>query len=220
MQSAEEFALERAQMVRVQLRARGISNPRVLDAMSTVPRHEFVPPQLRASAYADGPLPIGDGQSISQPLMVATLLEALELQGHENVLDVGTGSGYQAALLACVASRVVSIEIVPELAASAEQTLRRLGYPDVRVVVGDGSMGWPALGPYDAIVVAAGAPRVPAALLAQLADKGRLAIPVGDRAGQVLLRVRTDNGLVTTEQLVGCRFVPLLGHDGWPTNEQ
>ena len=220
MQSADNFATERAHMVRDQLRARGISNPRVLDAMATVPRQEFVPAQLRASAYADGPLPLGDGQSISQPLMVATLLEALELQGHENVLDVGTGSGYQAALLACVASSVVSIEIVPELAVSAEQTLRRLGYPDVRVVVGDGSLGWPAWGPYDAIVVAAGAPRVPAALLAQLADQGRLVIPVGDLAGQVLLRVRTDNGVVTTEQLVGCKFVPLLGQDGWPANEQ
>ena len=215
MQPARQFIDNRAQMVRDQLQARGVTDQRVLDAMAAVPRHDFVSQELRGVAYSDRPLPIGSGQTISQPQMVGTLLEALELRGDETVLDVGTGSGYQAALLARLAGSVVSVEIIPELAASAQKRLRWLGYPDVEVVVGDGSLGWPGRAPYEAIVVAAGAPRIPAALVDQLADGGRLVIPVGERAEQQLLRVRKHQNALSTEQLVGCFFVPLVGRAGW-----
>jgi len=206
-------------MVEQQLRARGITDARVLDAMRELPRHEFVPPRVRRFAYEDSPLPIGSGQTISQPLMVATMLEALELKGHERVLDVGTGSAYQAALLSRLARHVVSIEIVPALARTAQSTLTRLGKGNVRVILGDGSLGWPSDAPYQAIVVAAGAPRVPAALVDQLDDdEGRLAIPVGEPSGQRLLRVRKRDQVLTTEELAWCEFVPLRGRAGWPRN--
>jgi len=211
------FADAREQMVEQQLRARGIADKRVLDAMRELPRHDFVPPRMRQFAYDDSPLPIGNGQTISQPLMVATMLEALQLKGHERVLDVGTGSAYQAALLSRLAREVISIEIVPALARTADSQLKRLAKTNVRVVLGDGSLGWPAEAPYQAIVVAAGAPRVPAALVDQLDDdEGRLVIPVGDPLDQQLLRVRKRHQVLTTEELAWCEFVPLRGHAGWP----
>jgi protein-L-isoaspartate(D-aspartate) O-methyltransferase len=202
-----------------QLRARGVTNRRVLDAMRELPRHDFVPPRVRRFAYDDSPLPIGNGQSISQPLMVATMLEALELKGDERVLDIGTGSGYQAALLSRLARDVISIEIVPALARTADSRLKRPGNANVRVILGDGSLGWPAEAPYQAIVVAAGAPRVPAALVDQLDDDhGRLVIPVGEPLGQQLLRVRKRDRILTTEELAWCDFVPLRGRAGWSRN--
>jgi protein-L-isoaspartate(D-aspartate) O-methyltransferase len=214
---AGAFTDAREQMVEQQLRARGVADERVLDAMRELPRHDFVPPRVRQFAYDDSPLPIGNGQTISQPLMVATMLEALQLKGHERVLDVGTGSAYQAALLSRLAREVISIEIVPALARTADSLLRRLGKTNVRVVLGDGSLGWPAQAPYHAIVVAAGAPRVPAALVDQLDDdEGRLVIPVGDPLDQQLLRVHKRHRVLTTERLVWCEFVPLRGRAGWP----
>jgi protein-L-isoaspartate(D-aspartate) O-methyltransferase len=211
----QELIRARAQMVEHQLRARGVVDSKVLEAMLGVPRQEFVPQRNRASAYDDRPLSIGGGQTISQPYMVATMLAALQLRAQEKVLDVGTGSGYQAALLSLLAREVVSIEIVPKLARNAQMTLRRLGHSNVRVVVGDGSVGWPEGAPYDAIVVAAGSPRVPAPLLAQLADGGRLVIPVGESTSQRLLRVRKRNRGFETEELMWCEFVPLVGQEGW-----
>jgi protein-L-isoaspartate(D-aspartate) O-methyltransferase len=210
-----EFTRARSQMVQHQLRARGILDRRVLAAMAEIPREEFVSSASRPFAYDDNPLPIGSGQTISQPYMVAILLEALELRGDETVLDVGTGSGYQAALLAQLARAVASIEVVPQLARIAEKTLRRLGYSKVRVVRGDGSLGFSTQAPYDAIVVAAASPSVPAPLLDQLADHGRLVIPVGDPSGQRLLRVRKQNAVLRTETLMWCDFVPLLGSEGY-----
>jgi protein-L-isoaspartate(D-aspartate) O-methyltransferase len=212
---AQEFSRARVNMVEHQLRARGIVDARVLEAMADVPRHEFVPPRNRSFAYEDRPLSIGGGQTISQPFMVATMLEALELRGDEKVLDVGTGSGYQAALLSRLVREVVTVEIVPRLARNAQKTLKRLGYANVRVAAGDGSVGWPAEAPYDAIIVAAGSPRVPAPLLDQLASGGRLVIPVGEPSGQRLLRVHNNHRMLETEQLAWCEFVPLVGREGW-----
>ena len=217
-QEPSDFVRARAQMVERQLRAHGILDYHVLGAMAEVPRAAFVPPAKRRVAYADRPVPIGSGQTISQPRMVATMLEALGLRGDEKVLDVGTGCGYQAALLSALAHDVISIEILPDLAAAAEKTLKRLGHANVRVVVGDGSLGWPAEAPYDAIVVAAGSPRVPAPLLDQLADRGRLVIPVGELSGQRLLHVRKHDAVLKTERLVWCQFVPLVGRAGWSQN--
>jgi len=202
-------------MVRRQLRAQGIRDPRVLAAMQAVPRESFVPEHIHQFAYANCPLPIGWGQTISQPLMVATMLEALKLEGDEHVLDVGTGSGYQAAVVAELVRQVISIEIVPELASAAARTLERLGYDNVEVVLGDGSLGWPPRAPYDAIVVAAGAPEIPEPLIAQLAPGGRLVIPVGSAGEQQLVRVTKRANELVEEDLGACVFVPLVGVHGW-----
>jgi protein-L-isoaspartate(D-aspartate) O-methyltransferase len=207
-------ALRRA-MVDSQLRARGIRDERVLRAFAEVPRHLFVPEHLRSMAYEDSPLPIGHGQTISQPLMVAIMLEALELGGDERVLDIGAGSGYSAALLAVLAREVVAVEVIPEVARLARANLDRAGYPQVEVVLGDGSLGHPVRAPYDGIVVAAGAPDVPQALVEQLADGGRLVLPVGSRLGQSCLRLRRRGTQVLREDLGACAFVPLVGEQGW-----
>jgi protein-L-isoaspartate(D-aspartate) O-methyltransferase len=212
-----DFTAERYAMVERQLATRGISDERVLDAMRAVPREAFVPADLVGDAYADGPLPIGEGQTISQPYVVALMAEALELTGSERVLEIGAGSGYAAAVLGELAEEVVAIERHRSLADEALRRLRELGYENVEVIWGDGSKGWPERSPYDAIVVAAGAPAVPEALREQLAVGGRLVIPVGpDRTLQELLRVRR---LSTTESsqetLGGVRFVPLVGEEGW-----
>lgn len=202
-------------MVREQLAGRGVADARVLDAMRGVPRHLFCRPGTPlADAYDDFPLPVGCGQTISQPWMVADMLERLELKGGETVLEVGTGSGYNAALLSRLAQRVVSMEIVPELAAAARRRLRELGFA-VEIVEGDGSAGWPPAAPYDAIVVTAGAPEVPPPLLEQLAEGGRLVIPVGGRDLQELTVIRRHGSLYAVERACGCRFVPLTGRHGW-----
>ncbi|MEQ8764589.1 MAG: protein-L-isoaspartate(D-aspartate) O-methyltransferase [Planctomycetota bacterium] len=199
----------RAEMVREQLEGRGIRDPRVLDAMSRVPRHEFVPPSLRKEAYLDRPLPIGGGQTISQPYIVALMTELLELQGGEMVLDVGTGCGYQAAVLAELGARVVSIEIHMELAARAAERLHRLGYEDILVEMADGKLGWPSGAPYDGIVVAAAPDRVPKALLDQLAFGGRLIIPVGSGEQTLKRIVRTKEGF-DERTVTKVAFVPLV----------
>ncbi len=202
-------------MVEHQLRRRGIADERVLQAMSRVPRHLFVPESLRHVAYEDGALPIGEGQTISQPFIVATICSLLRLEGDERVLDVGTGSGYQAAVLAELAAEVVTVERVPELYEWARRALAQAGYERVETRLGDGSLGVPDRAPYDAIAVAAAAPAIPPALYGQLAPGGRLVLPRGGRRGQELvLAERTDEGPVERVS-VPCRFVPLLGAEGF-----
>ena len=202
-------------MVEVQLRQRGIRDERVLAAMGRVPREKFVAPELQPQAYADGPLPIGSGQTISQPFMVATMLEVMELQPVDRVLEVGTGTGYQAALLGELAHEVWTMERHPELAAKARRFLRELGYRNVYVVEGDGTAGLPQCVPFDKILVAAGAPQVPEPLVAQLAQGGILAVPVGNRVEQLLHVIRKTEGGIVTSSSVACCFVPLLGEGGW-----
>ncbi len=207
-------------MVEHQLRRRGIRDERVLAAMERVPRELFVPAALARDAYSDGALPIGEGQTISQPYIVAAMCELLHLRGDERVLDVGTGSGYAAAVLAELAAEVVSIEVVPELARRARATLTDAGYGSVEVRVGDGSLGAPDRAPFAAISVAAAAPEVPPALVAQLADGGRIVVPRGSRhAQQLVLLTRSASGLVETGSLP-CRFVPLLGAGGFPDRDE
>jgi len=210
----ESHGAERAEMVQRQLIGRGIRDDRVLSAMRAVPRHLFVPESVRGAAYTDQPLPIGWQQTISQPLMVALLLEALELRGDETVLDIGTGSGYQAALLSRLARRVVSIEIVPELGYLASGTLARLRCRNVTVRTGDGTLGAPDEAPFNAIVVAAASHRAPPPLVSQLADGGRLVVPVGSGTWQQLTRIRRLGIQLTKEDLGACAFVRLRGAHG------
>jgi protein-L-isoaspartate(D-aspartate) O-methyltransferase len=210
-----QFARERAEMVQVQLRERGIRDERVLDAMLRIPRHEFVLPEYRSQAYEDRPLPIGEAQTISQPFIIAVSLQALALQGTESVLEVGTGSGYQTALLAQIARDVYSIERHSSLARSAEAILARLGLNNVRVVVGDGSHGLLEHSPFDAIVVGAAAPSLPRSLFHQLSENGRMVIPIGPPQAQQLQLVRKRDGKPIIEVLEGCRFVPLVGAEGY-----
>ena len=202
-------------MVETQLRERDIVDERALSAMERVPRELFVPPEERKRAYEDAALPIGSGQTISQPYMVARICEVLALTGSERVLDVGTGSGYQAAVLAELAAEVVTIERIPELAAEAERALAEAGYENVEVRVGDGTLGVPDLAPFRAIAVAAAAPDIPETLYEQLEPGGRMAIPVGRRRSQdLLLVVRSPEGPAIIRS-VPCRFVPLLGEEGF-----
>lgn len=204
-------------MVREQIEGRGIRDPRVLDAMRRVERRRFVPEHLQYSAYDDMPLPLSHGQSISQPYIVALMTELLELKGDEKALDVGTGSGYQAAILSLLAREVHSIERIPELAASAAQRLEELGYANVRVHTGDGTLGLPEAAPFDAIVVAASSNAVPRPLVEQLAPGGRLVLPVGPSGCQTLLRIlKRADGTVTEESYGPVVFVPLVGEHGWP----
>ena len=218
MTSSVDAAVARAEMVEHQLRRRGIRDERVLEAMARVPRDRFVPESLSAHAYDDGALPIGNDQTISQPFVVATICALLGLHGSERVLDVGTGSGYQAAVLAELAAEVVTIERIPELAERARTTLADLGYGNVEVTVGDGSLGVPERAPFDAIAVAAAAPTIPPALFDQLAEGGRLVVPRGSRFGQELVLVaRTPDG-PTERTSIPCRFVPLVGDEGFGEN--
>ncbi|MGD0114693.1 MAG: protein-L-isoaspartate(D-aspartate) O-methyltransferase [Dehalococcoidia bacterium] len=196
-----------------------VSDEHVLRAIARVPREEFVPPEFRHLAYEDRPIPIGLGQTISQPLMVATMTELLRLQGIEKVLEVGTGSGYQAAILAELASWVVTVERLPDLAELAAERLRRLGYTNVTVHVASGALGWPEEAPYHGILVTAGAPRIPRPLVEQLAVGGRLVIPVGRRQIQQLLSVTREPETVRVRRHGPCRFVPLIGEEAWPEEE-
>ena len=206
----------RYEMVERQLRRRGIKNERVLAAMLAVPREQFVPEAQRERSYEDTPLPIGHGQSISQPYITALMTECLGLSSNNTILEIGAGSGYHTAVLALLAARVVAIETIPELAEQARQNLERTGHlNNVTIVCADGSGGWPEFAPYDAISVAAGAPEIPWQLLEQLADPGRLVIPVGSREDQDLKVVAKENGIVSTRTAGFCRFVPLRGEQGW-----
>ena len=213
-----DFQAARERMV-VTLR-RHVRDERVLSAFAQVPRERFVPAELQRQAYEDQALPIGEGQTISQPMMVALMLEALSLKGDEKVLEVGTGSGYQAALLSLLAREVVTVERVPELTEVAAKRLTELGYANVRVHLAHKALGWPGDAPYDAIVVAAGAPEPPPSLVDQLAMNGRLVVPAGSRRMQQLVRVTKSDYGVTLEKLGECRFVPLIAPgEGWPEYE-
>jgi protein-L-isoaspartate(D-aspartate) O-methyltransferase len=209
------FEKERGRMVEEQIVGRGVKDTRVLAAMRKIPRHEFLPEAIRGVAYADQALPIGEGQTMSQPYMVALMTELLEIKGPERVLEIGTGSGYQAAVLAELCEKVYTVERVKMLAAQARVVLDRLGYKNVAIKVYDGTYGWKETAPFDAIVVTAGSPDVPSALVDQLKDGGRLVIPVGERHSQQLVRmIKTSRGIVT-EKSVPCIFVPLIGAHGW-----
>lgn len=211
-----DFAQARARMVEEQLRSRGIEDERVLEAMGSIPREIFVPEDRRELSYADGALPIGFGQTISQPAMVAEICQALELDGHERVLEIGTGSGYSAAVLARLCSKVRSIERIPELTESARAALDEAGIENVECLVADGSVGSPEGAPWDAIAVHAGAPEVPPALVEQLGPGGRLVVPVAFDGGEMLTRVTVDRaGKASKEDLGPCRFVPLIGEEGF-----
>jgi len=213
------FQEERERMVVEQIEQRGIRNERLLAVMRRVPRHCFVPPHLAGQAYEDGPLPIGNGQTISQPYIVALMSSLLGLEGDETVLEIGTGSGYQAAVLGELARTVHTIERHAELADCASRILSGLGYHNIEVHTGDGSSGWPEAAPYQAIMVTAAAPRPPEVLLKQLAKDGRLVIPVGDRYGQDLQLWSYDGGFLSPENIIPVAFVPLRGEHGWKDEE-
>ena len=212
---ADLYAPERRTMVESQLRSRGIHDERVLAAMLRVPRHEFVPEEYSSAAYADHPIPIDEGQTISQPFIVAVSLQALALKGTEKVLEVGTGSGYQTALLAVLARQVYSIERHAVLARDAEGTLAKLSFNNVKVIVGDGSNGFQEFAPYDAILVSAAAPGIPQSLFTQLGEQGRMVIPVGPQHAQELQLVRKQEEEPIVQVIEGCRFVPLIGAEGY-----
>ena len=215
-----DYAIARRRMVEEQVKARGITDQRVIDAMLQIPRHRFVPEALASQAYTDFALPIGERQTISQPFMVATMSAALKLTGCEKVLEIGTGSGYQAAVLGLLARQVFSLERISALARQARKTLDSCGFARVNVRVTDGTLGWEDEAPFDAIMVTAGAPAIPDSYRKQLAVGGRLVIPVGDRNSQFLVRVtRVNERDFRQERLVGCRFVPLVGDQGWREDE-
>jgi protein-L-isoaspartate(D-aspartate) O-methyltransferase len=218
-ESMKDFTAERRRMVEEQLRPRGIDDPRVLAVFEATPRHLFIPEESRPWAYADSPQPIGFGQTISQPFIVALMTQFLYLTGSERVLEVGAGSGYQAAILAGLTAEVHTVELIPELAERATRTLADLGLGNVHVHSGDGSIGWPASAPYDAILVAAAAPQVPPPLLEQLAARGRLILPVGRHGTQELELWRREQGAFEYETILSVCFVPLRGKHGWARNE-
>ena len=206
-----DYSKQRSEMVKEQIAERGIVDRRVLKAMQEVPREDFVPENMKASAYDDNPLPIGNGQTISQPYIVAEMTELLELKGNEKVLEIGTGSGYQAAILSKLAKKVITIERVKELADKTRKLLQKQGCANVEVVFGDGTKGYAAEAPYDAIIVTAAAEKIPNKLIEQLAENGRLVAPVGPRYAQELIRLRKRNGKLEEDYHGGVIFVPLIG---------
>jgi len=215
-----DFAIARRRMVEQQIIARGVDDQRVIDAMMQVPRHLFVESGLQSHAYSDASLPIGEKQTISQPYMVAAMSAALDLQGHERILEIGTGSGYQSAVLSLLVKRVYSIERISVLAGRARKVLDQLCMSNINIKVGDGTIGWRDQAPFDGILVAAGAPDIPTKYLQQLDVGGKLVLPVGDRSQQILMRVtRLGDDKFKREQLMDCRFVPLIGEQGWLTDE-
>jgi len=215
MTRVPDYRLAREKMVKNQLIPRGIKDPGVLMAMGKVPRDRFVEEALAGEAYNDHPLPIGHKQTISQPYIVALMTEALELTGEEQTLEIGTGSGYQTAILAELSRKVFTVERIRALMIKARQTLHELGYNNILFKAFDGTLGWKEHEPYDAIIVTAGSPKVPQPLLDQLADGGRMIIPVGDRYSQELIKVTNRKGNYIKENLGGCRFVDLVGVHGW-----
>jgi protein-L-isoaspartate(D-aspartate) O-methyltransferase len=206
----DDFTQARRWMVETQIKRRGIKDKRVLQALLRVERHKFVPPKLRAYAYNDTPLPIGEGQTISQPYIVALMTELLQLRGQEKVLEIGTGSGYQAAILAELAKEVYTIEILPKLASSAEKRLKELGYKNIKVKCGDGYLGWPAEAPFDAIIVTCAPPHIPKPLQEQLAEGGRMVIPVGVHYQELKLVIK-EKGKIKVKEIIPVRFVPMTG---------
>ncbi len=212
---ASDYAKARARMVEDQLVRRGIHDPKTLEAMRTVPRHLFVEEALKDQAYGDFPLPIGRGQTISQPFIVALMTQALGLKGHESVLEIGTGSGYQAAILSQICHKVYTVERIDSLLVQARKVFDSLHYLNILTKLDDGTHGWPEHAPYDAIIVTAGGPKVPEPLLEQLADPGILVIPVGDRGMQNLRQVTKEAGQVTEKTIEYVRFVSLIGDHGW-----
>ncbi|NIW46399.1 MAG: protein-L-isoaspartate(D-aspartate) O-methyltransferase [Gammaproteobacteria bacterium] len=215
MNDHDRYDVDREEMVNNQIKRRGIKDPRVLEAMRTVPRHKFVPVEYRHVAYTDGPLKIGEGQTISQPYIVALMTELLSLDGDERVLEIGTGSGYQAAVLAEVAAEVHTIERHPSLARKAGKVLEELGYTNITIHLGDGTMGVPDEAPFDAIITTAGAPETPKTLLNQLSDGGVMVLPVGGRYSQNLERWTRDGDSFHKKVLTPVAFVPLVGEEGW-----
>ena len=215
MSGALLYEAERHAMIEQQLRARGIHDERVLEAMLAVPRHEFVPTTLKSAAYEDRPLPIGETETISQPYIVAAMTQAVNVQAGEKALEIGTGSGYQASILAHLGANVVTVERNPSLAAEAQARLAQLGDSGIEVVVGDGSQGYPPGAPYDIILVTAAAPSVPEVLLNQLADGGRMVIPVGHLRQQELYLISRRGSEFTRRLLDPCQFVPMIGRYGW-----
>jgi protein-L-isoaspartate(D-aspartate) O-methyltransferase len=211
----DQYAVQREEMLEKQLRRRGVRDSGVLSAMAAVRREEFVPKEFRQRAYEDAPLPIGEGQTISQPYIVAVMTAALRLNGNARILEIGTGCGYQAAVLSHLAGTIFTIESRSELASAAAARLDRLGYKNVHVHCGDGTFGLSDFAPFEAILVAAAAPAVPEPLRAQLADGGRLILPVGDAENQELLCLERHGNSYETRTLEACRFVPLVGHHGW-----
>jgi len=211
----ENFEALRNEMVDLQLITRGIKDKRVLQVMRDIPREEFVPSDLKYAAYDDCALPIGEGQTISQPYMVAIMTECLQLKGDEKVLEIGTGSGYQAAILSRLSKKVFTIERVPELAERSKEKLEKHGFSNVQVILGDGTEGYENEVPFDGIIVTASCPDIPKPLVDQLAEGGRLILPIGERFHQVLTTVTKSKGKIKKEESIGCVFVPLLGKYGW-----
>ena len=213
---SHDFSLARERMVKNQLIPRGIKDERVLEAMGKIPRHLFIEEALAGEAYNDHPVPIGEKQTISQPYIVALMTETLELKGDENTLEIGTGSGYQTAILAELSSRVYTVERIKSLLVNARKLLSELGYSNILFKAFDGTLGWNEYAPFDAIMVTAGAPSLPGPLMDQLADNGRMIVPVGDRYSQELIKVIRKGSNLKQENLGGCRFVNLIGVHGWP----
>lgn len=212
---ADDYLLKRQQMVEIQLKARDIRDSLVLKAMLEVPRHEFMPPELRDISYGDFPLPIGEDQTISQPYIVALMTQELCLKGGEKVLEIGAGSGYQAAILSRIAKMVYTVERIPSLAAHAESVLKKLCYLNVQVVLGDGTLGLKKSAPYDAIIVAAASYKVPDKLKEQLVPGGRLVMPIGSHPAQALMSYVKRDGQLVGRKICDCAFVPLIGEEGW-----
>ncbi len=215
MLEVKEWKRERERMVEEQIISRGVKDSLVIEAMKAVPRHLFVDRTYYPQAYNDYPLPIGYGQTISQPYMVAVMTELLELTGKETVLEIGTGSGYQTAILALCSARVFTIERISELSMKARKILGELGFTNINFMIGDGTIGWPEYAPYDGIIVTAGAPDIPDPLIEQLADNGRMVIPIGGEYFQTLNLIKKQKGTIVRKELFECTFVPLLGKEGW-----
>lgn len=215
-----DFVRMRNKMVEEQLIPRGISDNSVLEAFRKVPRHKFIPQEFWESAYNDYPLPIGEGQTISQPYMVALMTELIHPHSADRVLEIGTGSGYQMAILAELVKEVYSVERFRSLAEKSEDALRSLGYKNCRIKVGDGTLGWEEYAPYDGIIVTAGSPALPPSLVRQVKDDGRLVIPVGSGFGQILTVLERSGESARTSEVCGCVFVPLVGEEGWPDSKR
>jgi protein-L-isoaspartate(D-aspartate) O-methyltransferase len=209
------YGILRKRMVEEQLVQRGIKNQRVLDAFKKIERHKFIPEDLRESAYADFPVPIGEGQTISQPYIVALMTEYLDLSGQESVLEIGTGSGYQSAILAELARQVYSIERFAGLARRAQAILEELGYTNIKIKIGDGTLGWKEFAPFERIIITAGSPKIPLPLTEQLKEDGKLILPLGESFSQVLTLVEKKQNKLQTQNICGCVFVPLVGEHGW-----